>query len=147
MVIVYSMSVLMWRISCILVVCLWYLCPCQGIFINVKQMNSIWMLFLSQEYFSQRRPQKMWQILPHSALSWNLSSAENLTSLSLQDGTQSGIIIGIVTHPPVPSQKFESIFFSDMSIPTCFLSTWSLIYWDWNILATLLDQTKIKIYL
>ena len=33
-------------------------------------------------------------------LSWNLSLAENLTSLSLQDGPQSGIIISLdPTHP------------------------------------------------
>ena len=34
--------------------------------------------------------------------SWNLSLAESLESLSLQDGPQSGIIFRIVTHPPHP---------------------------------------------
>ena len=39
-------------------------------------------------------------------LSWNLSLAENLTSLSLQDGPQSGIIISLdPTHPPPPTQQ------------------------------------------
>ena len=40
------------------------------------------------------------KILPHSGPSWNLSLAEDLKSLSLQDGPRSGIIIGIVTRPP-----------------------------------------------
>ena len=49
--------------------------------------------------------------LPHSALSLNFSSAENLASLSLQDELQSGIVIRRRARQPTyqPAAYFASI--------------------------------------
>ena len=55
-------------------------------------------------------------------LSWNLSLAENLTSLNLQDGPQSGIIISLdPTQPPPPQQPR----FIDWNIVTAQLNLYS----------------------
>ena len=48
--------------------------------------------------------------LPHSSLSWNFSLAENLESLSFQDGLRSGIIIGRRASQPA-SQPPSRLFF------------------------------------
>ena len=65
-------------------------------------LYSVSILFLKSEYDSNG------QNIAILGLSWNLSLAENLTSLSLQDGPQSGIIISLEhtylpVHPPTAS--------------------------------------------